>query len=314
MEKNKHIKSAYFGPSNAPYFSLFLSCKGLIADTNFYDINLISEIDMISEINRETKIFIVATDFRYLSQEFAKFHGNGKAVRKFMSSTRRSLILCDSIKKFWCDFSLHYKDFFTHFYTIDLPIEDLEFANGLTNAKPIYGIPLPYQFREQDLKMEDLNLLTFAGRVDFYPERKKFIEDLIACGIPVKLVDNIELGYPKQHQATTHKNYMEFLFKSIFSLNFPGIPQTQGNYFHVKGRYWESLATGCFLVEPNNPVIERLPFEFNILNYKNIKKIKEIIFDKKLQKNCIEDKFNNIDRYKEFFKVKIFFDQFETGS
>jgi hypothetical protein len=284
MEKNKHIKSAYFGPSNAPYFSLFLSCKGLIPDTNFYDINLISEIDMISEINRETKIFIVATDFRYLSQEFAKFHGNGKAVRKFMSSTRRSLILCDSIKKFWCDFSLHYKDFFTHFYTIDLPIEDLEFANGLTNAKPIYGIPLPYHFYENDLNVEDMNLITFAGRIDIYPERKKFIDDLIACGVPVKPINNIELGYPKQHQATTHKNCMEFLFKSIFSLNFPGIPQTQGNYFHVKGRYWESLATGCFLIEPNNSVISRLPFEFNILNYKNINEIKSFIFDIGLQK------------------------------
>ena len=311
MPKIKHVKSAYFGPSMAPYFNLFLSCKGLIADTNFYDISQISEIDTISEINGDTKIYIVATDFRYLSQEFVKIHGNGKALRKFMSSARRSLILCDSIKKFWCDFSLHYKDFFTHFYTIDLPIEGLEFANGLTNYKPIYGIPLPYQFCEEDFHVKELDLITFAGRIDFYPERKKFIEDLITSGIPVKLVENIELGYPKQHQVTSHKDYMEFLFKSIFSLNFPGIPQTQGNYFHVKGRYWESLATGCFLIEPKNTVIETLPFEFNILNYDKTENIKEIIFDKNVQEKCINDKFVNINRYKEIFKIENFFHQFE---
>jgi len=311
MPRTKHVKSAYFGPSMTPYFSIFISCKGLIADTNFYDISLISEIDLISEINGDTRIFIVGTDFSYFLQEFKKFCGNGKAVRKFMSSTRRSLILCDSIKKFWCDFSLNSKDFFTHFYTIDLPIEGLEFAKGLTNSKPIYGIPLSYQFHEQDLKVEDLNLITFAGRIDLYPERRKIIEDLVACGVPVRLIDNIELGYPKQHQATTHKNCMEFLFKSIFSLNFPGIPQTQGKHFHVKGRYWESLATGCFLIEPNNSVISQLPFEFNILNYKNINEIKSIIFDRDLQKKCVEKKFNIIHRYNSIFNVKNFFEQFE---
>ena len=297
--------NGFFGPLYAPYSKVLISSSKNFKNIVFKDLAELSELDPFDF----DCIFLIAMDYRNFIQQIQQQFHSSKTFNNFMKIKKRKLILCDSIKTFWQQFVRDYGNFFTEIYSIDMPFNDYYITESFRNHKSIYGIPLLDRYHNTAIDIREMKLLSFAGTIDIYPERLEFLEELENKGIKIHYLHNLHLK--NRYDEISFEEYMDFQLKSIFAINFPTIPARQGAFNHIKGRYWECLATGTKIIEKYNPLIRNIPIQFEIFNYSQIDDIRKLMDVKWDLEQILEEKREKILKYDHYFIPRNFFEQFD---
>ena len=233
--------------------------------------------------------------------------------RPLSTFASRGVVLCDSVKPFWKQFVKDNGGLFTRLYPIDMP--NGLFANRDTqNFRPIIGMPIGHWIDPSRLQPERMHLLSFAGATHLYPERQQFIDALNARGITVALVEAAAANAScfDQYRNVGYSRYLDFLLHSLLTINFPQATSNSGAGLHIKGRYWEALATGSVVLEQRNSLAELLSPKPRIVNYVQPDEIAAIVdsYRARSQAELVEEKLSQVVEFKGIFDAATYFEQF----
>lgn len=230
-------------------------------------------------------VVLLGCDFNnFVSQLQHQFNSKPSLSKSWTSLRKRGLYLCDSAKDIWYNFANQNSSLFDCIYPGDLPVDSMSKDRGLKKAVSILGFPAArYSQKYLDL-LSSLNpgvdsMISFCGGLSIYPERKAFLDTAIKSGLPISQWPKEQFNtWQEQHRECSYEDYLDALYRCFYSLNFPRATINAGKArFHLKGRYYESLITGCVNVEELNPVLRSIPFDFPVINYRDIKHLVEII-------------------------------------
>jgi len=293
------------GPLYSIHLKILMSNSSDLENLTFLDLDQFSELSC----DKFDCVMLIAMDYNVFIKSFLSQMQDEKIFDCFIKIKKRKLILCDSIKVFWTQFVKDYGNLFTEIYSLDMPFKNHDITHEYKNYRPIYGLPLSDNFINRKISTNDLIPISFAGTVDIYPERLEFLENLEKAGIKVTYLASLYLR--NRYEIIPFADYMDFQFKSVFAINFPTIPIRQGAFHHIKGRYWECLATGTKILEQSNPLIKNIPIDFNITNFSTIDDIQRLLDHNWDMQFYLKDKLDRINKYRQYFIPKKYFEQFD---
>lgn len=81
---------------------------------------------------------------------------------------------------------------------------------------------------------------------------------------------------------------------------------------HIKGRYWEALATGSIVLEQRNSLADLLSPKPRIVNYVQPDEIAAIVagYRARSQAELVEEKLSQVIEFKAIFDAATYFGQF----
>lgn len=273
---------AVFGVAETPFYRIV---KGASSSVENVSVLPLPEMGREMENRQYDVVVLLGCDFKnFVSQLQQQFNSNPPLLKAWTSIRKRGLYLCDSVKDIWFDFANQNSSLFDCIYPGDLPVDSISKERGLKKAVSIIGFPAGrYSQKYIDLLSSAEpgidSIISFCGGLSIYPERKMFLDVAIKSGLPVSQWPKEPFKtWQEQHREYSYEDYLDALYRCFYSLNFPRATINAGKAaFHLKGRYYESLITGCTNVEELNPVLELIPFNFPVINYRSVEHLVELI-------------------------------------
>jgi len=305
-------KLLFFGDGDAPYFNILNEASHLV---EWVDAWPLGEFKTQLQRHRGEDCVPILLGCNY--PRFNAFYNEVIVQEKYylqlMAFESRGLVLCDFVKPFWKQFVKDTAGVFSRLYPIDMP-------NGLISEQdiqifsPIVGMPIGHWLNACELQPERMQLLSFAGTTHIYPERQRCIDSLIQLGIQVALLEpkTANPSHFDQYRNVDYRRYLDLLLHSTLTLNFPQATSGSGGGLHIKGRYWEAMATGSILLEQHNSMCELMSPRPQIINYIHLEEIAVIVarYRERSKSRLIEEKRSQIAELKGLFDASAYFDQF----
>jgi hypothetical protein len=115
-----------------------------------------------------------------------------------------------------------------------------------------------------------------------------------------------------QYRNVDYQHYLDLLLHSTLTLNFPQATSSSGGGLHIKGRYWEAMATGSILLEQHNKMCDLMLPKPRTINYQDLEEIAVIVasYQDRSKSSLIEEKLSQIAELKGLFDASAYFDQF----
>jgi hypothetical protein len=183
----------------------------------------------------------------------------------YLDFAKRKILFCDSVKSVWTDFMEREQDAFCEMHVLDNPVRDERMPADKFRFS--VGLPIESCIDLDAIKADRMRLLSFAGSLEVYPERREMLLAMMKIGLPVQLQSSLDAV--RFFTGNPYKNYITFLLESVYTLNFPRATASTGGAFQLKGRYWEAMACGTILVEERNPLNDAVNFPATVVNYRN---------------------------------------------
>jgi len=289
---------ACFGVSETPYYRVLSDASALVEGVS---VQPLAEMGRVLGDRQYDVVILLGCDYiNFIAQLKSQFESNPSFLKTWNSLRKKGLILCDSVKDIWYQFANQNSSLFDCIYPIDVPVDSINKDRGLKKAVSILGFPAAGHSKVYLERLESTDptvdsLLSFCGGLSIYPERAEFLDTAIKMGLPLSQWPGKSYKtWQDQHREHRYEEYLDALYRCFYSLNFPRATKDQGKgRFHLKGRYYESLITGCINIEEANPILKLIPFEFPVVNYRDMAHLIELVRSK-----------NMVDDYESFLKEK----------
>ena len=275
-----------FGVSSTAIYDIFKSAAATVEGVSVLDIQGLNDFLKFAG-DRTGAIYILGCDFAPFEKGMMRLFSDAMAFRGMGRFSTRGLICCDLAKASWQRFLTNEElipRFFNKVYALDLPHPSL--VPSLPGAEAqhwgyLTGLPIEQYMHPERISKDRFKLFTFAGNVEDYPLRREALERIAALPQQIDVFRHPGANAIQVRLGNPYSNYIDFLMHSAVTLNFSqSIVDLDGRApMHVKGRFWECLATGTVLMEEKNPMLDCLDLNAQVLNFAEVEQIPALLAD-----------------------------------